>query len=50
MANAMRVREATVGDYDAIADVMFDAVRNGPSMYTEEQRQAWVPEPRRGVD
>ena len=27
---------------------MFDAVRNGPSRYTEEQRAAWTPFPRCG--
>ena len=27
---------------------MFDAVRNGPSRYTEAQRAAWVPVPRTG--
>ena len=29
---------------------MFDAVRNGPSKYTDAQRVAWVPERRRGVE
>jgi putative acetyltransferase len=29
---------------------MFDAVRNGPSKYTEAQRAAWVPERRRGAE
>jgi putative acetyltransferase len=29
---------------------MFDAVRNGPSKYTQAQRAAWVPERRRGVE
>ncbi|APZ94206.1 GNAT family N-acetyltransferase [Fuerstiella marisgermanici] len=48
--NQIEIRSATVADYDALADVMFDAVRHGPSAYTEEQRQAWVPQPRRGVD
>lgn len=50
MASALDVRDATYGDYDAIADVMFDAVRNGRSKYTEEQRRAWVPQPRSGLD
>ena len=34
----------------ALVDVMFAAVRNGESPYTEAQRQAWGPEPRRGSD
>ncbi|WP_426018382.1 GNAT family N-acetyltransferase [Brevundimonas sp. DWR2-3-1b1] len=29
---------------------MFDAVRNGRSRYTEEQRAAWVPAPRSGPE
>ena len=50
MANSIDIREATAGDYGAIADVMFDAVRNGRSKYTEEQRRAWVPQPRSGFE
>lgn len=41
---------ATPADYAALADVMFDAVRNGPSLYTEAQRAAWVPERRGGAE
>lgn len=36
-------------DDAALADVMFDAVRNGPSDYTQAQRQQWVPERRAGA-
>jgi putative acetyltransferase len=43
-------RWAEPSDYRALADVMFDAVRNGPSHYSEGQRQAWVPEPRSGPE
>lgn len=50
MASEFIVRQATADDYDAIADVMFDAVRHGRSSYTEEQRRAWVPQPRSGSD
>ena len=42
------LRWATGADFDALADVMFAAVREGESPYTEAQRQAGVPEPRRG--
>ena len=42
------LRWATEADFDAVADVMFAAVREGDSPSTEAQRQAWVPEPRRG--
>ncbi len=41
-------RWANPNDHQALADVMFDAVRNGPSQYSEKQREAWVPEPRSG--
>jgi putative acetyltransferase len=43
-------RWASAGDYDQLADIMFDAVRNGESRYTERQRQAWVPVRRAGSD
>ncbi|WP_373486694.1 GNAT family N-acetyltransferase [Blastomonas sp.] len=39
---------ATSADYDDLSDVMFDAVRRGPSHYTEAQRKQWVPERRHG--
>ena len=29
-------------DYPELADVMYDAVRNGPSEYSAQQREAWV--------
>ena len=35
-------------DHAILADIMFDAVRNGPSRYSEAQRAAWVPAPRSG--
>ena len=41
---------ATPTDHAELADVMFDAVRNGPSKYTQAQRAAWVPERRRGAE
>jgi putative acetyltransferase len=43
-------RWACERDYSALADIMFDAVRNGESRYTEAQRAAWVPAPRSGPD
>ena len=33
-----------------LADIMFDAVRNGESFYSEQQRAAWVPARRSGED
>jgi putative acetyltransferase len=41
---------ATPTDFDSLADVVFDAVRNGSSLYTEAQRAAWVPERRGGEE
>ena len=41
---------ATPTDTAELADVMFDAVRNGRSKYTQAQRAAWVPELRSGAE
>jgi putative acetyltransferase len=41
---------ATPADYDALGDIVFDAVRNGPSKYTQSQRAAWVPVRRGGEE
>ena len=38
-------RWAGMDDYPLLAEVMFDAVRNGPSPYNEAQRAAWLPNP-----
>lgn len=45
-----RFRWASEADYGLLAEIMFDAVRNGESLYTEAQRAAWVPSPRAGPD
>lgn len=37
-------------EYDDLADIVFNAVRNGPSLYTHAQRVAWVPERRGGEE
>ena len=42
------IRLANSEDYDALGQVMFDAVRTGPSPYSDAQRAAWVDEPRSG--
>jgi putative acetyltransferase len=41
---------ATPTDYDTLADIVFDAVRNGPNRYNDAQRAAWVPERRGGPE
>ena len=43
-------RWAAPADYDVLADIMFDAVRNGESRYAERQRAAWVPARRSGPE
>ena len=50
MAADRAFRWTASGDEDRLADIMFDAVRNGESRYTERQRAAWVPVPRSGPD
>ncbi|MEE4187859.1 MAG: GNAT family N-acetyltransferase [Roseobacter sp.] len=40
----MRIRWADEQDADALAQVFFDAVRKGPSPYTEAERAAWLPD------
>lgn len=45
----MNLRWAGEGDYDALGQVMFDAVRSGRSLYSEAQRRAWVAAPRAGA-
>ena len=47
---ARHFRWASADEGDLLADVMFDAVRNGESRYTEAQRAAWVPARRSGPD
>lgn len=39
-------RWADPTDHQALGDVMYDAVRNGRSDYSESQRRAWMPAPR----
>ncbi|MEM9618202.1 MAG: GNAT family N-acetyltransferase [Pseudomonadota bacterium] len=48
MAITKNPRWATRADYVGLGEVMFDAVRNGPSRYNEAQRAAWTPAPRTG--
>ena len=45
-----QINWATPTDHAELADVIFDAVRNGPSKYTQAQRAAWMPERRSGPE
>ncbi|MEL6665965.1 MAG: GNAT family N-acetyltransferase [Pseudomonadota bacterium] len=44
------LRIATANDYDTLGQVMFDAIHNGPTKYTDAQSNAWAPAPRSGPD
>lgn len=44
------IRTGDVRDSAALAEVMFEAVRRGPSKYTSAQLAAWVPEIRSGPE
>ncbi len=50
MPNRHLLNWATPTDYDDLGDIVFDAVRNGPSKYTGAQRAAWVPVRRGGEE
>jgi len=43
-------RWADSADYDVIGEAMFDAIRNGPSLYNEAQRHAWLSAPQSGTE
>ena len=42
------IRWAGPSDSDALGRVMFDAIHQGDSPYSAEQRRAWLPEPNAG--
>ena len=46
----IQIRVGTPSDYTALGELIYDAVHHGPTQYTKEQSQAWMPEPRRGAD
>lgn len=50
MPHSRRFRKGGPADYGLLAEIMFDAARNGESRYTEEQRAAWVPAIRSGPE
>lgn len=50
MNSNQTLRSAAPSDYDDLADIVFDAVRNGASKYTQAQRVAWVKERRGGEE
>ncbi len=44
------LRTGCAADYDALGELMFDAIHNGPTKYTAAQSEAWAPEMRSGSD
>ncbi|MEA1943571.1 MAG: GNAT family N-acetyltransferase [Pseudomonadota bacterium] len=50
MGDGITLRRAGPADHDVLGAVMYDAVHNGPGRYSEAQRRAWMPGPRRGPD
>ncbi len=48
--NTITLRPAGSTDYDTLGEVMFDAIHNGPTKYTDAQSVAWAPAPRTGTD
>jgi len=50
MKSKRHFRWATAEDYVSLGRVLYDAVRNGPSNYTQQQRKVWAPAPREGKD
>ncbi|MEO1043939.1 MAG: GNAT family N-acetyltransferase [Pseudomonadota bacterium] len=46
----MRLRVAQPDDYDALGQLVYDAVHAEPSPYNAAQRAAWMPAPRHGAD
>ena len=50
MTEDIFLRRGGPDDHVLLGEIMFDAVRNGPSPYSEGQRRAWVAAPRAGAD
>ncbi|MEM9179804.1 MAG: GNAT family N-acetyltransferase [Pseudomonadota bacterium] len=50
MSDTIQLRPATATDYDTLGELMYDAIHNGPTQYTDAQSQAWMPVPRQGSD
>ena len=51
MADQTRyIRRGSRADHERLGQLMHEAVRTGPSPYSDAQRAAWVPSPRKGED
>jgi len=50
MQRDLNFRIGIAADYDALGDVIFDAIHHGPTKYTKAQSAAWAPAPKRGPE
>jgi putative acetyltransferase len=50
MPESVTIRRGDASDHKALGQLMYDAVHLAPSHYSEDQRQAWMPEPRSGPE
>jgi putative acetyltransferase len=50
MHKDVTLRRGNNADHELLGQLMFDAVRTGPSPYSEAQRAVWVSAPRKGED
>ena len=50
MSQDIHLRLAQSDDYDVLGELMFDAIHNGPTHYTQAQSNAWAPIPKRGAE
>ena len=48
--DTIHIHLAVPSEYSILGEIMYEAVRNGQSKYTEQQREAWVPEARSGKE
>lgn len=50
MTDQVEIRRATTKEYDMLGAVMYEAIHNGPTLYTDAQSKAWAPTPYRGQE
>lgn len=50
VSEMVAVRRTRADEADALGDVMWSAIHNAPSLYTSEQRRAWLAAPPRGAE
>jgi len=50
MQQDLHLRTGTADDYDTLGELVFDAIRHGPTKYTKAQSLAWAPAPKSGLE